>query len=177
MLVLARFDIVSNRHLDPNLKPKTSPALPSWEYSWHKAAAVDQTINMVNWNESKRLDDPSPVASRRAALSKLHIKERSSTLPVDIVSWTPKSPGSLAAGARQTAVAAGQSHAAPVAVAHHHQQRPMTGSAVRANMSRPSSSHGGGGGGGSGSGSGSGINLSIEATKIKFGPVHTGRPF
>jgi hypothetical protein len=171
LLALARFDIVSNRHLDPNLKPKTSPALPSWEYSWHKAAAVDQTINMVNWNESKRLDDPSPVASRRAALSKLHIKERSSTLPVDIVSWTPKSPGSLAAGARQTAVAAGQSHAAPVAVAHHHQQRPMTGSAVRANMSRPSSSHGG-----SGSGSG-GINLSIEATKIKFGPVHTGRPF
>lgn len=168
--LLARFDIVSNRHLNPSLKPKTSPALPSWEYSWHKAAAVDQTINMVNWNESKRLDDPSPVASRRAALSKLHIKERSSTLPVDIVSWTPKSPGSLAAGARQTAVAAGQSHAAPVAVAvphHHQQQRPMTGSAVRANMSRPSSSHGGGGS----------INLSIQATKIKFGPVHTGRPF
>jgi WD40 repeat protein len=103
----ASFDIISNH--TTSHKPKVSASLPSSEFILNRSSIVDQRINMVNWREPKRIEDPSPVASRRAALGKLYIKERSHTLPVDIIAWSPKSSGSLAAGKRAAAVAAGHS--------------------------------------------------------------------
>ena len=127
------FDIVSNRSSAHG--PKASASLPSYDFLLNRSAMIDQKINMLNWNEQKRVEDPSPTASRRAAIGKLYIKQRSNQLPdgtiqwshpraaansssatpslvsADIISWTPKSPGALAVGRRATAVAAGQSHA------------------------------------------------------------------
>ena len=82
-------------------QPKQSASLPSYEFVLNRSAQIDQHINMIGWRAPKLEERvPRPV-------SKLYVRERSHTLPCDIVSWTPKSPGAVAAGKRAAAVQAG----------------------------------------------------------------------